>query len=152
MVLRLLVNATVQQCEETLKACAVPLVILQGNKLQPTCTESIKWLNVKAQRTELVHSAVGSKTSLVSKVCNTGLSSLPPALKICVLRYWDPLDSVLSSVTTLKKWLTIVSAPEIPMDVVLKAVTKAPASVLLLSCLFSKKCRTKMDHHCCWEF
>lgn len=89
MILRVLVNATVQQSEETLKPCAVSQVIFKGNKLQPTCTDSIKCLNMKAQRTELVHSAIGSKTSLVSKVCNIGLSSLPPALKNCTNVFSD---------------------------------------------------------------
>lgn len=85
MALRLLVNATVQQSEETLKLSAVSLVILNSNKLQPTSTKSIKCLNKKAQRAELeVHSATGSKTSLVSKICRTGFSSLPRALKNCI--------------------------------------------------------------------
>lgn len=61
---------------------------------------------MKAQRAEFeVHSTIGSKTALVSKVCNIGLLSLAPALK-AVLMYSQILRSfrsVLSCVTTLKK-------------------------------------------------
>lgn len=90
MLLRLLVNATVQRSEETLKPHAVSPVIFKGNKLQPTSIKSIKFLNMKAQRAELeVHSAIGSKISLVSKVCNTGFSSLPPVLENCTNVFSD---------------------------------------------------------------